>query len=214
METEPTKAEPAKRKRSWFQFSLRTLLIFTLICAVACAWLARKIDQKRKEREAMVELGKLGGHILYDANPSGPDWLQKFLGENYFSEANQLLFDWGETKITDAGLANLKRLTKLQFLRFAATNVTDAGLEHLTGLTELQSLYLDETNITDAGLGHVKALTQLQWLSLGGTKVTDAGLVNLKALTRLQTLVLSRTRITDAGVKDLQEALPNCKIVR
>ena len=27
METEPTKVEPPNRKRRWFQFSLRTLLI-------------------------------------------------------------------------------------------------------------------------------------------------------------------------------------------
>ena len=27
MQTEPTKAEPPKRKRRWFQFSLRTQLI-------------------------------------------------------------------------------------------------------------------------------------------------------------------------------------------
>src|SRR5260221_4016314 len=38
-----------------------------------------------------------------------------------------------------------------------------------------------------------------------------APLVNLKALTRLQSLFV-RTEVTDAGVKDLQEALPNCKI--
>jgi hypothetical protein len=38
MQIEPPKAEPPKRKRRWFQFSLRTLMIFTLICAVACDW--------------------------------------------------------------------------------------------------------------------------------------------------------------------------------
>ena len=34
---EPPIAEQRKRKRHWFQFSLRTLLVFTLICAVV-AW--------------------------------------------------------------------------------------------------------------------------------------------------------------------------------
>jgi hypothetical protein len=28
MQTEPSKADPPKRKRRWFQFSLRSLLIF------------------------------------------------------------------------------------------------------------------------------------------------------------------------------------------
>ena len=34
MEAEPTKAEPPKRKRRWFQFSLRTLLIVVTLLAV------------------------------------------------------------------------------------------------------------------------------------------------------------------------------------
>ena len=32
------------------------------------------------------------------------------------------------------------------------TQVTDAGLAHLTGLTKLEMLFLDGTKITDAGL--------------------------------------------------------------
>jgi hypothetical protein len=44
--------------------------------------------------------------------------------------------------------------------------------------------------------------------------VTDAGLESLKGLTQLHELYLWGPKITDAGVKDLQKALPNCKIVR
>jgi hypothetical protein len=36
----------------------------------------------------------------------------------------------------------------------------------------------------------------------------------LKELKQLTTLVLRRTKVTDAGVKELQEALPKCKITR
>jgi hypothetical protein len=37
METEQPRADPPKRKRRWFQFSLRTLLVITTIVAVQCA---------------------------------------------------------------------------------------------------------------------------------------------------------------------------------
>jgi hypothetical protein len=38
MQTEPFKANPPKRKRRWFQFSLRTLLLVVVtIAAVQCA---------------------------------------------------------------------------------------------------------------------------------------------------------------------------------
>ena len=42
--------------------------------------------------------------------------------------------------------------------------------------------------------------------------MTDAGLEHLKGLMQLQRLVLRNTKVTDAGVRDLQKALPNCKI--
>jgi hypothetical protein len=38
MEAEPPKADPPKRKRRWFQFSLRTLMILVTLLAVPCAY--------------------------------------------------------------------------------------------------------------------------------------------------------------------------------
>ena len=96
---------------------------------------------------------------------------------------------------------------------YEGTKVTDAGLVHLKGLTSLQYLGIsDNTKITDAGLVHLKGLTELQSLNLGLTKVTDAGLAHLKGLTSLKKLWLYNTKVTAAGVKQLQQALPNCKI--
>jgi hypothetical protein len=43
--------------------------------------------------------------------------------------------------------------------------------------------------------------------------VTDAGLKELKELKQLQSLDLRYTKVTEAGVKDLQDALPECRIV-
>ena len=61
---------------------------------------------------------------------------------------------------------------------------------------------------------HLKGLTKLEYLDLNGTKVTDAGLVHLEGLTKLEELHLVGTKVTDAGVKQLQQALPNCRISR
>ena len=94
------------------------------------------------------------------------------------------------------------------------TPVTDAGLVHLNGLTRMHRLILSRTRVTDAGLVHLKGLTSLKELQLHDTEVTDAGLLHLKGLTSLEELNLIRTKVTDAGVKELQAALPKCRISR
>jgi Leucine Rich repeat len=191
MPTEPSKSDMPKRKRRWFQFSLRTLLIFTLICAVACAWLARRVDQKRKELQAVDALVELGGRVDYGSgfgDASGPAWLRQLLGDNFFN---------------DVFYVDLK-----------GTNVTDSGLENLRELTQLGALRLMGSNFTDDGLANLKGLTQLKVLNLTGTGISDAGLKNLVGLSHLIALRLDGTNVTDAGVNELQRALPNCKLFR
>jgi hypothetical protein len=44
MQTEPPKADPPRRKRRRFQFSLRTLLIFVMLLAVTCGYVCRQVE--------------------------------------------------------------------------------------------------------------------------------------------------------------------------
>ena len=55
-------------------------------------------------------------------------------------------------------------------------------------------------------------MTKLGWLYLSNTKVSDAGLEHLKEMKELRYLGLTGTNVTDKGVKELQAALPDCKI--
>src|SRR5437868_6633691 len=92
------------------------------------------------------------------------------------------------------------------------TKVTDAGLKELKEVKSLQTLYLSVTAVTDAGLKELKELKNLQTLYLNGTKVTDRGLKELKDLKNLRTLEVAFTAVTDAGVKELKAALPKIDI--
>src|SRR5438309_753827 len=125
MQSEPPKAVPAKRKRRWFQFSLRSLLIFTVICAVGSTWLGKRIERKRIERQVVDAIVKLGGGVHYDcgfdpsgrliqdSEPPGPWWLRQLLGENFFGDVTDVRY--GPT----AEPRDLSRLTELRDLTFS-----------------------------------------------------------------------------------------------
>jgi len=119
-----------------------------------------------------------------------------------------------DTKATDTGLKRFKGLHKLEEISLNGTQVADAGLDYLKELPKLEALQLDNTRITDAGLEKLSGFTSLQWLSLSGTEITDAGLASLRGMTQLHSLEIKDTKVTAAGVAKLQQALPNCKIIR
>jgi hypothetical protein len=243
MEAGRIKTEPPKRKRRWFQFSLRTLLIFTLVCAIACAWVARRMERKRKEREAVKAIESLNGAAHYDyvierlGKPSGPDWLRTLLGENFFSDVavvnlmhNRNICDadlvnveefsqlnWLDLSfspnIGDDGLKHIEGLSQLEHLDLSGTRITDSGIARLTALTQLRELSLLRTEIDDAGLIQLKGFTKMKELNLDFTRVTDAGLGHLKGMAELKSLDLIDTVVTTAGVESLHNVLPNCRIV-
>src|SRR5881409_2312039 len=70
-------------------------------------------------------------------------------------------------------------------VNLGGTKVTDAGLKELKHLKQLTSLYLNNTQVTDAGLKELKDLKQLTYLDVAFTQVTDAGLKELKDLKQL-----------------------------
>jgi hypothetical protein len=61
MHIAPSKAEPPKRKRRWFQFSLWTLMIGVTVLAVACGYLSWKAKTARDRAVALTIVHKLGG---------------------------------------------------------------------------------------------------------------------------------------------------------
>jgi hypothetical protein len=151
MEAEPIKGEPPKRKRRWFQFSLRTLMIFTAVVAVGCGWLATKIEKKRREQQTIELILSKGGHIGFDyqrvddldgfilgkawhigGEPSAPRWLQSIFGENFFSEVQFVYFDReNSASWTDAEMENLKYLSQLEELQLREVQVSDAEIKEL-----------------------------------------------------------------------------------
>jgi hypothetical protein len=213
-----------KRKRRWLQFSLRSLLVFTLLCAFASAWLTNKVAQKRAEREAAEAFARLGSLVTYDyqrgpfepAGPSGPQWLLNLLGEDLFQSSIEGAHFAGPDKdgnswvggggdVTNDDLLHLNDLPNLKGLTlFWTRKITDTTAERLGRLRQLKSLSIWGTQIDDAGFAHVKGLIRLEHLSIGANHITDAGLANIRDLTRIEELDLWEDAVTDAGLVNIE----------
>ena len=120
----------------------------------------------------------------------------------------------GTTNFDARTFALLKDIANLYELDLSSIKFTDADLAHIAGLVKLDKLRLEHTPVTDAGLTHLKRLADLTYLNLFDTGITDAGLEHLKGLTKLKSLFLYQTKVTDKGVAALQKALPQLYINR
>lgn len=118
----------------------------------------------------------------------------------------------GETRVNDAGLVHLQDMTQLDYLGLRGNAVTDEGLVHLKKLKNLTGLYLGETRVTDKGLVRIRHMTKLVYLRLHTMRVSDAAVEHLRVLTNLRQIDIFKTQFTDQGIRELQAALPNCRI--
>ena len=87
MEADPPKAEPPKRKRRWFQFSLRSLMIGVTLLAVPCAYVGWQAKIVRERRAMLGTIDAVGGRYLainageLPAGMTGPGWIRWFLAD-------------------------------------------------------------------------------------------------------------------------------------
>jgi hypothetical protein len=61
MEAEPAKAEPPKRNRRWFRFSLRTLMVVMALVSLPMAWLGSQANMIRERERLLTEVERAGG---------------------------------------------------------------------------------------------------------------------------------------------------------
>ncbi len=191
--------QPAEKpKLRWYQYSLRSLMIFVAVVCFVMGWLGWYLRPRLAFTRAAAPIWQLDGSVYGNPNLGVKGIRGVYFWENLSNADPMTLIEHLEA------LPNLERLD--------LSDTQDARLEHLKRLTELKTLVLHGTQVTDAGLVHLKGLTKLEELILWHTGVTDAGLIHLKGLTNLEYLQLGCTQVSDDGVKQLRQALPDCYI--
>ena len=186
--------KPVKRKLRWYQFSLRTLLIFVTLFAVACSWVAVKMGQAKRQREAIEAIRKAGGFVWYAEGDYSLNrtWGVDVLGVDFYANVEGASFDHrtnnpDETlKTITPYLVTFKTLT---FLDLDKNPVTDKSIPVLLQLKNLDSLQLGGSTITDDGLAQLKDLPNLRRLSLVyADQITDEGIMHLKQFPKLRNI--------------------------
>jgi hypothetical protein len=205
----PSVSQPRTIRR-WFRYSLRTLMLFVTACALACSWLAVKMKEAKRQREAVEEVREAGGDVSYDyeldasfnaigESPSGPVWLRNLLGDDFFNSVVAV------ESYEDKPLRFITRFPHLRYVNFSCgVDVTDAGMANLKDVPELRKLSFGgfQERVTNRGLAYLRFLPKLQQLRLRGAPITDADLQYIEGMTELEELAIDGG-ITDAGLTHL-----------
>ena len=116
-------------------------------------------------------------------------------------------------ELSDVSVAQLEKLTQLQSLSIEGPRITDAGVAHLAGLSHLQQVSIDSSCVTDAGLMHLQGLTNLKWFGIRSSSgLSVVGVRHLEGLRRLRHLILPPHTLTSEELRQVQKAMPACKI--
>lgn len=123
----------------------------------------------------------------------------------------------GDARITDAGLAHLKKLKRLEYLLLSygdqPCQITEAGFKEMGQISSLKELVLQEVPVTGTGLRELASLKSLVRLDLYDCGVTDEQLQEVQRCKSLTYLVLrDDPHLTPAGIAKLQAACPKLTI--
>jgi hypothetical protein len=216
----PNAPPPPQPKLRWYQFRLRTLLLFVLVASVGMSWFAVKLNQARRQRAIVEKIESMGGQVKYDfqydpsgkniddAKPFAPFWLENLLGNDFFSNVIDITFLSRADDVTDSSIAEWSNLPRL--LRLSLTDahqVTDKGLKTIGEMEQLESLEITGIQFTNEGSIYLKGQKNLKSLVFGGDQITDKGLKFLHELTQLEELSVTGKCITDDGLVHLEGLL-------
>ena len=186
-----------------FQFSIRSLLVMVVVVAVPCGWMAVEVTAAKRHQEAAKLFLLSDCDVFYDdctdedGNPAdiNHSWAKFVSPQNEGPLLWLLGRDFFHSTRTVAAVIPLIRYG----IHPRLNNGTAEFMKH--DVAEAMLLALDN-------------LPDLRALDLSGVPINDSDLEHVMPLKKLRKLVLTGTKVTDEGVKKLQQALPNCTIIR
>lgn len=180
------------------RFTIRMLMIVTVVAATACGWYAMKRHHIKRRYQAISHLEELSGPVSWYDGGSEFEYVYGIELAGQFIDATL----WKEISL----------LTEARTVSLNQTNVTDDDFKHLRRFWNIRHLSLFDTRVTSDGIDSLSRLTTLETLILSNTSIDDRAIGSLSQLKNLTTLNVRGTNISTLGIDRLQVALPNCRL--
>ncbi|QDS99403.1 leucine-rich repeat domain-containing protein [Adhaeretor mobilis] len=195
----------SRPRRRWFRFSLRSLLIATVVVSLFFGLIVRPALEERDATEAIISKW---GTVVYDwqvrargsdshAKPErpGPEWLRRWLGAHWFEQVVEVRLSgasYSDDKDRFKAGSHLKKLPALRSLSVNSFDLTVEDYRLLGNFTRIDELWLNtnyETRVQDAA--ELARNTGLRKLHILRAKVSREALLELTKLPNLERLSIS-----------------------
>lgn len=183
------------KRRRWFRFGLRTLLVMTALAGLLLGWVANQRAQSQRELQIAQELGQLGKRayirlsnpfVAFQRPSSNQSWLHRQLGSLLGPIVR-------EARIIDPTADELAKIAELKRLYLFEMSDTQLSLAPLSDIQTLKDLRLHWVRQLD--LAPIANFKQLQSLQIRFTPVVD--LRELSQLPNLTSIWLADTQFKD-----------------
>ena len=196
--------------RRWVpKFSLRCLLLVTVLAAIVSAYVGLPFITYQRENSILSRLEKLGATCsrrVFDSNASQIQDAASYWGqERFFRRVDHV--DLSNLTITDQDIEILSQLEELRSVNLANTAITGQDVD-LSQLEQLRSLNLANAAFTGQDI-NLSQLEELREVNLANTAITDQD-IDLSQSRKLTSVNLANTAITDKTVEILSE-FPNIR---
>ena len=207
------RANTPSKPRWRLQFTVRAMLLLTLLCALGLGWIANERRKVWLENRAVKEIRQAGGYAPGEACDGD---LPRF---SYSAWAQEALFG-KRTRVELVGVPVGKSpdiieqfpfLPDLDFVDLRGVRVRDKHIPAIVAASKIEYLDLSATDVTDAGVTQLAALSNLDALYLDHTEITDESLEALGRL-NLSSLSICDTAVSDQAANRLRKEHPRLEI--
>ena len=169
-----------------FQYSIRSLLLVTVVVASPCSWMAVQRETAQKQRAVVEELRTAGEWVSYDyqfdsngdlipnAEPPAPAWIRRLVGDDFFADPTMVQFI--TEPLPEKLLPTIGQLPSLTWVDLSELSAASEPFKAISTLPHLTFLELDGTiDFHDlAQIPPMPSVTVLRLREMGERPVPDS----------------------------------------